>query len=102
MIFLETNRIVTILDNIAKPPPPPTQPRKRNHSRINSTAMEPFAIVGVSLKMPQEAVSESSLWEVIENRRNLMTEWPESRAEVDAFHDGGSKKPNTVCQYSNS
>ncbi|RYO83338.1 hypothetical protein DL766_002690 [Monosporascus sp. MC13-8B] len=58
--------------------------------------MEPLAIVGFSFKMPGEAVDESSLWGVLENRKNLMTEWPETRASVDSFVDGGSKKQNTL------
>ncbi|KAK3329248.1 hypothetical protein B0H66DRAFT_634456 [Apodospora peruviana] len=58
--------------------------------------MEPYAIVGVSFRMPQDALDESSLWEVLENRRNLVTDWPEDRVSVDSFHDGGSKKLNTL------
>ncbi|KAH8897429.1 hypothetical protein GQ53DRAFT_791898 [Thozetella sp. PMI_491] len=58
--------------------------------------IEPFAIVGMAFKMPQEAVNETSFWEVLEARKNLMTEWPENRANVDCFYDGGSKKPNTL------
>lgn len=55
-----------------------------------------FAIVGFSFKMPGEAVDEAGFWEVLESRKNLMTEWPESRANVDSFHDNGSKLLNTV------
>ncbi|RCI10159.1 hypothetical protein L249_8593 [Ophiocordyceps polyrhachis-furcata BCC 54312] len=58
--------------------------------------MEPFAVVGLSFKMPQEAVNESSLWEVLEQRKNLMTTWPEDRAVIDSFHDRGTKNLNTM------
>ncbi|PFH62219.1 hypothetical protein XA68_14498 [Ophiocordyceps unilateralis] len=58
--------------------------------------MAPFAVVGLSFKMPQEAVDEPSLWEVLEQRKNLMTAWPEDRAAVDSFHDRGTKSLNTM------
>lgn len=59
--------------------------------------MEPVAVIGFSFKMAQEAVDEDGLWEVLQNRRNLMTEWPENRITLDAFYDGGSRKNGTVC-----
>lgn len=59
---------------------------------------EPFAIVGVSFKLPQDAVDETSLWEVLKSGKNLMTAWPEDRVKVDSFNNGGeSGKPNNVC-----
>ncbi len=60
--------------------------------------MEPLAIVGISFKMPGKAVNEDGLWDIMETRKNVMTEWPESRSTVGSFHDGGSKKQNTVRQ----
>ncbi|KAK8102255.1 hypothetical protein PG984_015401 [Apiospora sp. TS-2023a] len=47
--------------------------------------MEPIAIVGISFRLPQGAESEDSLWNILETGRNVMTEWPESRANLDAF-----------------
>ncbi|KAI0383706.1 hypothetical protein F5Y04DRAFT_269663 [Hypomontagnella monticulosa] len=62
--------------------------------------MEPFAIVGLSFRMPQEAVDEDSFWEVLENRKNLMTEWPENRTNLDSFYDAGpQKKLNMVPAF---
>ncbi|KAI1087949.1 putative polyketide synthase [Rostrohypoxylon terebratum] len=59
--------------------------------------LEPFAIIGLSLKMPQSAVDEPSLWQVLERGENLMTEWPEDRLVVDSFADGADLgKPNTI------
>nr|APX44009.1 polyketide synthase [Pestalotiopsis microspora] len=58
---------------------------------------EPFAIIGLSLKLPQSAVDEPSLWQVLERGENLMTEWPEDRLLVDSFADGADLgKPNTI------
>ncbi|KAK7972306.1 hypothetical protein PG988_006440 [Apiospora saccharicola] len=47
--------------------------------------MEPIAIVGISFRLPQGAEDEDSLWNILETGRNVMTEWPESRAKLDAF-----------------
>jgi hypothetical protein len=71
---------------------------------INGTfnhSPEPFAIVGISFKGPQEAVGEDGLWDVLQARKNLMTEWPEERATVDTFYDGGTKRPNKVGHLHN-
>lgn len=63
---------------------------------MQNARLDPLAITGFSFKMPQSAVDEASLWNILVNGTNVMSEWPESRANVDAHHDGGSKKPNTV------
>lgn len=47
--------------------------------------MEDIAIVGVSFKMPGKVIDEPSLWDVIENRRSLMKEWPKSRFNSQSF-----------------
>ncbi|KAI0882851.1 uncharacterized protein GGS22DRAFT_180934 [Annulohypoxylon maeteangense] len=46
--------------------------------------MEPFAIVGLSFKLPQDATDESSFWKVLEEGRNLSTAWPEDRMPTDS------------------
>ncbi|KAI0149675.1 hypothetical protein F4776DRAFT_659576 [Hypoxylon sp. NC0597] len=55
-----------------------------------------IAIVGFSFKLPQDVNDVSSLWEVLENRRNLMTEWPESRIKNGSFES--SKEGNIRCR----
>ncbi|KAI1453481.1 hypothetical protein F4805DRAFT_478404 [Annulohypoxylon moriforme] len=46
--------------------------------------MEPFAIIGISFKLPQDATDESSFWKVLEEGRNLSSEWPENRKTLDS------------------
>jgi Beta-ketoacyl synthase, N-terminal domain len=58
--------------------------------------MEPIAIIGLSFKLPQNAEDESSFWDILEKGRNVMTEWPESRVNVDAFYNSDSTKDNIV------
>lgn len=45
-----------------------------------------IAVVGLAFKLPQGVEDVSSLWETLEKRKNLMTEWPESRANLKAFY----------------
>ncbi|KAI8966135.1 hypothetical protein F5Y11DRAFT_366391 [Daldinia sp. FL1419] len=46
-----------------------------------------IAIIGLSFKLPQGAEDESSLWDILEQRKNLMTEWPKSRLNIDSFYN---------------
>lgn len=57
----------------------------------------PFAVVGYAFKLPQEAENETGFWEILEDKKNVMTEWPKDRISVDGFDDGGVKRPNMVC-----
>lgn len=59
--------------------------------------MDPIAVVGFSFKFPEAGDSESAFWEVLENGRNVMTEWPKSRSNVDSFYSQGTPKENLVC-----
>lgn len=63
---------------------------------FSSNLAEPLAIVGLSFKLPQDAVDEASLWKILEQRRSLLTDWPSDRACVDGFYKEGLKEPNMV------
>ncbi len=52
--------------------------------------MEDIAIVGFSFKFPQDAKEQSSFWEILRDRKNVMTEWPKERITVNSFYG-----PNT-------
>lgn len=58
--------------------------------------MEPIAIIGFSFRLPQGAEDEASFWEMLENGRNVMTEWPKSRANIGALYNGQPRANNTV------
>ncbi|KAF7558100.1 hypothetical protein G7Z17_g20 [Cylindrodendrum hubeiense] len=60
--------------------------------RSGMPATDDIAIVGYSFKLPQDVNDDSSFWEVLENRRNLMTTWPESRFTTDAFMNNNARK----------
>ncbi|TGJ87999.1 hypothetical protein E0Z10_g779 [Xylaria hypoxylon] len=55
-----------------------------------------IAIIGVSFKMPQEAVNEASLWEILEKKKNVMTEWPTSRVNLESFYDADPTRFNKL------
>lgn len=57
-------------------------------------AADDIAIVGYSFKLPQGIDDDFSFWEVLQDRRNLSTEWPASRINIDSFLSG---KSHTVC-----
>ncbi|KAH8423609.1 uncharacterized protein LDX57_001369 [Aspergillus melleus] len=51
-----------------------------------------IAIVGYSFKLPQDVDDDSSFWELLQKRRNLMTEWPQSRINAQSFTDSSNTK----------
>lgn len=58
--------------------------------------MEPVAIIGFSFRFPQDAVDEESFWKILQEGRNVKTDWPESRINIDAFHNKDPKKTHMV------
>ena len=44
--------------------------------------MDTFAIIGFSFRFPQGAENEDEFWEILQKGRNVMTGWPETRANV--------------------
>nr|ALQ32849.1 putative polyketide synthase [Fusarium foetens] len=56
--------------------------------------MSDIAIVGYSFKLPQGVEDDDAFWDVLENRRNLMTDWPESRVRTDSFTSNKHQKWN--------
>jgi hypothetical protein len=58
--------------------------------------LEAIAVVGFSIKFPQDAVSPASFWSMLEERRCAMTTWPEDRINLDAFYHPDSDRRDTV------
>ncbi|KAH7180304.1 hypothetical protein DER46DRAFT_652475 [Fusarium sp. MPI-SDFR-AT-0072] len=56
--------------------------------------MSDIANVGYSFKLPQGVEDDDAFWDVLENRRNLMTDWPESRVKTDSFTSNKHQKWN--------
>ncbi|GAB1319645.1 hypothetical protein MFIFM68171_09855 [Madurella fahalii] len=61
------------------------------HDR-GSAQSDDIAIVGYAFRLPQNVHDDSAFWEVLQKRRNLRTDWPESRTNVDAFVKDKNRK----------
>ncbi|ESZ94756.1 polyketide synthase [Sclerotinia borealis F-4128] len=58
--------------------------------------MEPIAITGFAFKLPQGAEDERSFWDILEEGKNVMTPWPESRGNIDAFYNADPTVKNMI------
>ena len=67
---------------------------------IEKAGYEPIAVIGFSLKFPQDATSPEAFWRMMTEKRCSMTEWPKERLNLDAFHHPDSSRPDTVQSYS--
>lgn len=61
--------------------------------------MSDIAIVGYSFKLPQGVEDDDAFWDVLANRRNLMTDWPESRVKTDSFANNKHQKVVLPIQH---
>lgn len=58
--------------------------------------IEPIAVVGLSLKFPQDATSPEAFWKMIMEKRCAMTEIPGDRLEMDSFYGTDRNRNDTV------
>lgn len=65
---------------------------------LEEDKLEPIAVIGLSLKFPQDATSPDAFWQMLLNKKSAMTEVPKDRYNVDAFYSNGTKKPGTVSR----
>ncbi|KAG9238586.1 hypothetical protein BJ875DRAFT_415989 [Amylocarpus encephaloides] len=59
-------------------------------------SMEPLAIVGLSLRFPEDATSPDGLWKIMAEKRCVMTEMPRERVNMDAFYHPDKERVDTV------
>lgn len=62
-----------------------------DHDRI-----EPIAVIGFSLKFPQDATSAEKFWKMLIEGRSAMTKVPENRFNVDSFYVPGTQRRDEV------
>lgn len=58
---------------------------------------EDIAVIGFSLKFPQDADSPQSFWDMLCEGRCASTDFPSDRLNVEAHHDIESTGARTVC-----
>jgi acyl transferase domain-containing protein len=61
-------------------------------TEMTTQATDDIAVVGFSFRLPQNVNENMSFWEVLDNRRNLMTNCPESRMDTKSFLDTNVNK----------
>lgn len=66
-------------------------PSSRDHDTT-----EPLAIVGISLRFPQEAVTEEGFWDTLIQQKNTFTVFPEDRLSASAIYHADSRRRGTV------
>ena len=59
--------------------------------------LEPIAVVGLSLRFPQDATSSESLWNMLMEGRCAMTEVPEDRWNLVSFYHPDAERKDSVC-----
>ena len=58
--------------------------------------IEPIAVVGFSLRFPQDATSPETFWRMLTEGRCAMTDFPKDRMNVDAFYHPDSNRYDSV------
>lgn len=66
------------------------------HENGSSDEDESIAIIGFSLKFPQDATSSETFWDMLMQKRSACTEFPKDRLNVEAFYHPDPKRPDTV------
>ena len=62
----------------------------------NQNTLEPIAIIGFSLRFPQDATSAESFWKMLIEGRCAMTKVPEDRWTLASFYHPDGKRSNSV------
>jgi acyl transferase domain-containing protein len=57
---------------------------------------EPIAIVGIGLRLPGGARDEPSLWQLLANGVDTISEIPSDRWDLDAYYDPDPDKPGKM------
>jgi hypothetical protein len=60
--------------------------------------IELIAVIGMSLRFPQDAISPESFWNKLMESKSAQTKVPNERYNVDAFYRSGNLKTGMVRQ----
>lgn len=58
---------------------------------------DPVAVVGFSLRFPQDATSTQSFWKILQEGRSVTTEVPSDRFNINGFYHPDASRNDTVC-----
>ena len=60
--------------------------------------IEPIAVIGLDLKLPQDAATPEGFFEMLKEGRSALTEVPKDRYNLDAFYHPDPDRAGTVCR----
>jgi hypothetical protein len=63
---------------------------------IKDQKFQPLAVVGFSMRFPQDATTPEAFWEMLMEGRSAMTEYPQDRLNIDAFYHPDTTRTDTV------
>ena len=63
---------------------------------LEHDVLEPIAVVGLSLKFPDDAISVESFWNMLIEGRCASEDFPKDRLNLNAFYDPNPDKQGTV------
>ncbi|KAI5928775.1 hypothetical protein F4810DRAFT_645308 [Camillea tinctor] len=58
--------------------------------------LEPIAVTGFSMLFPEDATSSEGLWDILLKGRNVMTEVPPDRFNINGFYHPDPTRPDTI------
>jgi acyl transferase domain-containing protein len=75
-----------------------TRPGGHNDCAIqcSNAANTPIAIVGMALRLPGGVRSSSEFWDMMVNKRDGRTTIPETRYNIEGFHNSFPNKPGSI------
>nr|XP_001396949.2 polyketide synthase [Aspergillus niger CBS 513.88] len=65
-------------------------------SSQNLEGTDPVAVVGFSLRFPQDATSPQSFWKILQEGRSVTTEVPSDRFNINGFYHPDASRTDTV------
>jgi acyl transferase domain-containing protein len=78
-----------------------TNGHARNNGSIPKSAegvdmMEAIAVIGFSMRFPQEATTAEGFWDILRQGRSVMTEVPPDRFNINGFYHPDASRAGTV------
>jgi len=69
---------------------------ERSCDPSSNKSPEPLAIVGLAFQFPGGAVTEDKFWDLLTDQKNVSSDFPKERININAFHSEDPKKRATV------
>lgn len=67
-------------------------------AELQSDKLEPIAVIGLDLRLPQDAATPEGFFEMLKEGRSALTEVPKDRYNLDAFYHPDPDRAGTVCR----